>query len=362
MSSFASLLRKAEAYDDIQAVKIAIIDDGVDGSLSSLENTIAIGKSFCPYANSTELMSPYYVPSGNHGTCMATLISKICPKVKLYVARLDERQPPGSSHRQITARSAADVSRSPSLASVTVQFSNEVGQARSLTMLTGRNKAILWATESGVDIISMSWTIETPIIGNDDMQDLKTAVEAAKSKGILMFCSTSDQGRSTSDNCFPGDFDGCIKIGGATETGEALTWVNADKVHFLLPGINVPFTSNEGKIISYESGSSVATAAASGLAGLIMFSGWLLDKDDNELQKNENMREAFKKLSLDKFLRVQEYFDRRFKMALLRDDTADDSARKPKASNARYNLQHMSWDANCVAALTWLVNLLKEKP
>ncbi len=126
----------------------------------------------------------------------------------------------------------------------------------------------------------MSWTIETPVTGNEEMERLKAAVREAASKEILMFCSTSDQGSSTKDNCYPGDFEGCIKIGGATDTGEALAWVNADKVHFLLPGKNVSFTSNEGKIVSYESGSSVATAAASALAGLLMFSTWLLNKDD----------------------------------------------------------------------------------
>jgi hypothetical protein len=110
VSTFAKLLRSAPAASTTRPVKVAIIDDGVDASLLSLDGKIAIGKSFCPYVNSTDLMSPYYVPSGNHGTCMATLISKICPQVSLYVARLDERQAPGSSHRQITAKSAADVS------------------------------------------------------------------------------------------------------------------------------------------------------------------------------------------------------------------------------------------------------------
>lgn len=108
--------------------------------------------------------------------------------------------------------------------------------------------------------------------GNPDMESLKTAVRDAYKNDILMFCSTSDQGGSTKDNCYSSDLEGCIKIGSTTETGEALTWVNSEKVQFLLPGKNLPVTNHEGKVISYESGSSVATAAASGLAGLLMFS------------------------------------------------------------------------------------------
>lgn len=91
-------------------VKIALIDDGVDVSLLSLDGTITTGKSFCPYAYSTDLMNSYYVPSGNHGTFMALLIRKLCPEISFYVARLDERQVPGSGQRQLTAKSAAEVS------------------------------------------------------------------------------------------------------------------------------------------------------------------------------------------------------------------------------------------------------------
>ncbi|KAI0436566.1 hypothetical protein F4803DRAFT_541811 [Xylaria telfairii] len=327
VSNFAKLIRTAPASRNTRPVKVAIIDDGVDASLLSLDGKIAIGKSFCPYINSTDLMSPYYVPSGNHGTCMATLISKICPEVSLYVARLDERQALGSSHRQITAKSAAD--------------------------------AIRWATESGVDIISMSWTIETPVTGNEEMESLKAAVREAASKEILMFCSTSDQGSSTKDTCYPGDFDSCIKIGGATDMGEALTWVNADKVNFLLPGKNVPFTSNEGKVVSYESGSSVATAAASALAGLLMFSSWLLNKDDHYLQDQKNMREAFKNMSSqyseNKFPCVQDYFDVNFKQLLSQND-------KPKGPVLSYNLHNMEWDDKCNDALERILSSLKGNP
>ncbi|KAI1825479.1 hypothetical protein F4861DRAFT_501270 [Xylaria intraflava] len=330
VSAFAKLLRSAPGARNIRPVKVAIIDDGVDASLLSLDGKIAIGKSFCPYANSTGHMNPYYVPSGNHGTCMATLIAKICPEVSLYVARLDERQAPGSSHRQITAKSAAD--------------------------------AIRWATKSGVDIISMSWTIETPVTGNEEMESLKSAVREAANKDILMFCSTSDQGSSTKDNCYPGDFEGCIKIGGATDTGEALAWVNAEKVHFLLPGKNVPFASNEGKVVSFESGSSVATAAASALAGLLLFSTWLLDQDDKYLQDQKNMQEAFKNMSnlspKDKFPRVQEHFDISFKRELARQEANGDGSHKPKTT-ASYNLQNIEWDFKCHAALAWILKLIK---
>ncbi|KAI0909909.1 hypothetical protein F4823DRAFT_592558 [Ustulina deusta] len=57
VSNFAKLLRTAPASSNTRPVKVAIIDDGVDASLLSLDSKIAIGKSFCPYVNSTDLMS-----------------------------------------------------------------------------------------------------------------------------------------------------------------------------------------------------------------------------------------------------------------------------------------------------------------
>lgn len=91
-------------------VKIAIIDNGVNTSLNTLDGKIANGKSFCPYLNSTDFMTAYFAPSGKHETQMATLISQICPHVRLYVARLEEHpRIDGDGRRQITTKSAAEV-------------------------------------------------------------------------------------------------------------------------------------------------------------------------------------------------------------------------------------------------------------
>lgn len=201
----------------------------------------------------------------------------------------------------------------------------------------------------------MSWTIETPVTGNEDMELLKKAVQEAAAKEILMFCSTSDQGNSTKDTCYPGDFEGCIKIGGATETGEALSWVNADKVEFLLPGKDLPFPNNEGKIISHESGSSVATAAASGLAGLLIFCGRLVD-ENRSFQDKMNMREAFRQLASQKqFPHVQDFFDNRFKRELVRlnDDDQEDKHMKQSSEQklSAYSIGTMDWDDKCKQAL-----------
>ncbi|KAJ3548057.1 hypothetical protein NM208_g1187 [Fusarium decemcellulare] len=98
------------------------------------------------------------------------------------------------------------------------------------------------------------------------------------------------------------------------DTGDAKAWVNVDKVDYLLPGTNVPFSSNEGKTVSHESGSSVATAAASGLAAVLLSASWVLDENDQHFSDDKNMRVAFKNLTMEnKYPQVQERPDKRFK-------------------------------------------------
>lgn len=238
-------------------------------------------------------------------------------------------------------------------------------------------KAIRWATECDVDIISMSWTIETPVEGNEDMTLFRNAVDQAAAKKILMFCSTSDQGSSTKDKCYPGAFGSCIKIGGATDTGEALSWVNAEKVDFLLPGKDLPFANNEGKIITRESGSSIATAAASGLAGLLIFCNWLVDTENQHFQDPKNMEGAFRALaggSTNKFPHVQVQFLDRFKRELAKLQERQEREREGESEErderkaplslpqrvTRINLENLVWQDDCTEALQTLLEYVVE--
>ncbi|OBT68012.1 hypothetical protein VE03_01564 [Pseudogymnoascus sp. 23342-1-I1] len=260
---FSTFLMHASMAEDkgnqVPPVKIAIIDDGIDATMHGLQPKIAGGATFCPYPHSSDLVNSYFVPRGKHGTLMAQLICDICPGTQLYIARLEELPTLTGGGRRVTARSAA--------------------------------KAVDWAVSCGVNIISMSWTIQTAVRENEDMKKLKAAIDRANTANILMFCSASDQGANTTEDCFPGDWNQCIRIGGATFTGEKLTWVD-DKVNFWFPGRNVPFISKDGKSVVYESGSSVATAAASGLAGVLLYSARLLYskklKDSETLKDKDN--------------------------------------------------------------------------
>ncbi|KAK0630526.1 hypothetical protein B0T17DRAFT_653941 [Bombardia bombarda] len=226
----------------ISRVKIAIIDDGLDPSLSIIDrkhSRVIAGQSFCTYSGYTQ---NYYVPSGNHGTQLASVICQICPEVDLVIARLAE-QDTRSGNRVI--------------------------------LLDSAERAIKWATDCGVDIMCMSWTIE-----DRDKEDsprlsgLRSAISAAHKKGIILFCSASDQGGgSMVQGCYPGAFDGgkkCIRVGSCSASDVPSVWVDPDQVDFLLPGENLPIRNSDGNP-EPQTGSSFATALATGLAGLILY-------------------------------------------------------------------------------------------
>ncbi|GAB1317950.1 hypothetical protein MFIFM68171_08160 [Madurella fahalii] len=220
-------------------VKIAIIDDGLDSSLYIIDRThcrVVAGQSFC--TSYTGYTNNYYVPSGNHGTQVASIICQICPEVDLYIARLDE-QYTRSGNRVINPASA--------------------------------EKAIMWATGCGVDIICMSWTIEDPN-GDRQFPNLSKAIDKAYKNRIIMFCSASDQGGSSMVRCYPGAFKGnkSIRIGSCSASNVPSVWVNPKQVDFLLPGENIVIRNSDGTS-ECQTGSSFATAVAAGLGGLMLY-------------------------------------------------------------------------------------------
>lgn len=86
-------------------VRVALIDDGVDARRQDIE--VIKGTSFCEQTGSH--FRDFFVAPGGHGTKMAAFIRRICPPVKLYVARLHDYESESGVNR-FTARSAVEVS------------------------------------------------------------------------------------------------------------------------------------------------------------------------------------------------------------------------------------------------------------
>ena len=169
----------------------------------------------------------------------------------------------------------------------------------------------------------MSWTIEASLTDSKDLALFKEAITEAKSKEILMFCATSDQGSISSENCYPGKWGECIKIGAATALGDKCTWVPDGHYDYLLPGKNIPFEwkRTDGFSTWYESGSSLSTALASGLGGLLLYCDRVVKgKESTDLRSKEAMGDLFQNLAVttksQKYVRADDWFSKRFQKRL----------------------------------------------
>ncbi|KAF5700339.1 intracellular serine protease [Fusarium mundagurra] len=289
MVNFAKLLRTAPSAQNIRPVKIAIIDNGIDASLIRLRGKIAAGMSFYSSNSSTDAMSPYFVPSGKSGTVMAMLICEICPQVSLYIAKVDQ-------HAIRNAQSTA--------------------------------KAIRWAMDCNVDIISVSCIPE----------------------------DTSDIFQKVIDSINDTSFwrEACIIIDVPSNKTWTKRW-DYREVDFLLPGQNVPLVNNTGQIISYESGRPVATAIASGLAGLLIFCSWLLDENDVLMKHPKHMRRAFKSMSPEdsQFPLATDLFDWLLKLALAQTEGVDHNLEQLNNSST------VIWNDHCREELQRVMRLLR---
>jgi len=91
-----------------EKIKVALIDDGVDG-LEIDSYDLLGGRSFCQRDENHRLNHPYYSSSTGHGTIMAKAIYAMCPRAQFYVLRLEDHESV-NGNIQITARSATAVS------------------------------------------------------------------------------------------------------------------------------------------------------------------------------------------------------------------------------------------------------------
>ncbi|CAD6442393.1 bb52b886-4da0-4df4-8be6-03664f8edd25 [Sclerotinia trifoliorum] len=286
-------------------VQVALIDDGADFMHKAIGDKLNGGRSF----GTGKGVAAFHGSTTGHGTYMAYMIGRICPRVEIYVCKLNVIRG-GDGSASFTAESAAD--------------------------------AVEFAVTRGFDIISISWTVQK---GDNEkhINRLSSAIKKATQKNILVFCSAPDIGRATPDKLstyYPfGDSDNenrIFRIGAAKADGSAYSWLgNVELVDCILPGDNVKLLSDDS--IKEEddipkTGSSVATALAAGLAGLIIhcvrlaaIRHWHQNKshdadgiDEESLKdiKNINaMKRAFKKIGTgnagDKRLEVETFFKHR---------------------------------------------------
>ncbi|UKZ55066.1 hypothetical protein TrVGV298_008883 [Trichoderma virens] len=197
-------------------------------------------KMECPaYVSIALIDNGVYSAAEDIPIMMAQCIYKVCPMARLYVARMDDSMPT----EKLTVDSAI--------------------------------KAIEWATNMGVDIISMSWTFHERGATAAQTEAFKRAIQNASSKNIILLSSLNDMEMTMLEEWYPIRLYEVIRVGSATKWGEKTESGNNRRSNYLFPAkdISLPAPDGSGDEAELISGSSVATAFAAGLAGLIIYAG-----------------------------------------------------------------------------------------
>jgi hypothetical protein len=104
--------REEKKLGDDEEVRLAIIDDGFFPERDDMDKFVVDHEAFGEDDGDYSEWQAAYQSTYGHGHLMACIIKRVCPRVKLYVAKLDEEFLDGRS--QITTTSAAKVRILPS--------------------------------------------------------------------------------------------------------------------------------------------------------------------------------------------------------------------------------------------------------
>lgn len=190
-------------------------------------------------------------------------------------------------------------------------------------------QAIETAISKRVNIISMSWTISAESSKDSlEKKQIANAVGRAYEEGICMFCTSNDGGHFIKDT-YPAfeNREHVLRVGAANADGTPFSWAGSvDDLDYILPGVDVVkrkpgYCGGQLKeninAMDTNTGSSVATALAAGLAAMILSCAKMTAAASNpekvgidehaikSLQHRTNMKAALDNLDLTKNKYIQ---------------------------------------------------------
>jgi subtilisin family serine protease len=233
-----------------EGVTVAVIDSGVDPSVSDLDGSVQTGPDL-----SGVTTPPTNASWGVHGTWMASLIAGhghaggssgilgVAPAAKIF------------SIRVVTDQGDPGFSRYERESSGRVQ--------RALA------KAIRSATARRVSVISMSLGYGAA------SRPVRSAIQQALNDGVVVVASSGNSGGTSAEAhklapySYPADYPGVLGVGAVGQNGEPAGFSSDNlSVQVAAPGVKVPAQGRDGQYW-LVSGTSPACALTAGVAALI---------------------------------------------------------------------------------------------
>ncbi|KAB8698100.1 hypothetical protein FH972_026350 [Carpinus fangiana] len=206
------LLFRPQAKKAIPALKIAILDTGIDGNLELFQSmkkimawrdwTVGAKEETKLGQVSGRMIQQTCTDVDGHGTHLAALLLEVNPMAEIYVARIASKR-----DKSINPTHVAEVSLSCYI------------QHQVLTL----KKAIAFATDNWkVDIITMSLGFQGQLPFKY-REALENSILRANRKGILMFAAGANEGSTERTRAYPADDENVICVGAANGPGDPYT-------------------------------------------------------------------------------------------------------------------------------------------
>lgn len=244
-------LPKAWQYTQGEGVKIAVLDTGCDLDHPDLKDNLIQGFNF---------VKPNSPPDDDncHGTHVTGILVAanndigmvgVCPKAKV----------------------------------MPIKVLNSKGGGNLLDVAKG----IIWATDNGADIITMS--LGSPM----KVQQVRKSIQYAESKGIPTFVAAGNAG-NTKEIFYPANYPEAIAIGAIDQNFNRASFSNTgNELDFMAPGVDI-FSTVPDNWYATLSGTSMACPFAVGVAALVL-SYVRHGKAKIKLDTPEDYKSVFKK-------------------------------------------------------------------
>lgn len=164
----------------------------------------------------------------------------------------------------------------------------------------------------------MSWTIEKTNENGAAVDKMGKAIDKASEAKILMFCAAKDGGADQGNSYgYPRVFYKPIFcVGAATQNGQRSGRIGTQDVDLLFQGENFTSLATDSRAGTRKiSGSSIATALAAGLAGLLLYCAHVGKQrpDGSEDRGRDDRRKDLKtfekmKATLEDMVIAEKYF------------------------------------------------------